>query len=58
MMVRETREVNTMKAMTNVDHIEPERWVFSWLMLTSLPSARRCTNASKIGKKCVTPTKK
>ena len=36
-------EENTLKALLNVDHTEPERWTLSWLMLTSTPSARRCT---------------
>ena len=53
-------EVNTSKAMINLNHIEPERWVRPWLMLTGMLSAKRCTKASmeKIGKECVTPTRK
>ena len=47
-------EVGASKASVSVDHIEPERWVLSWLMLTGMPSARRCTKASTetVGKKC------
>ena len=53
-------EVGTSKALINVDHIEQERWGRPWLMLTGVPSARRCTMASKekIGKKCMSLTKK
>ena len=54
-------EVNTSKAlMINVDHTKAERWSLPWLMLTGMPSAKRCTKASKekIGKKCMSLTKK
>ena len=34
-------EVGTLKTYINVDHIEPERWVLSWLMLIGMPLARR-----------------
>ena len=49
----ELTEVGTSKAYTDVNHIEPENGVLPWLMLTGMPSARRCTKASraKIGKK-------
>ena len=52
-------EVNSSKALINVNHIEPERWG-PRLMLTGIPSAKRCTTASKekIGKKCMSLTKK
>ena len=40
-------ELGTSKALINVDHIEQERWVLPWLMLTGMLSARRCTRASK-----------
>ena len=52
-------EVGTSKALIDVYHIEAERWALPWLMLTGMPSARRCTKASyeKIGKKCMTPTR-
>ena len=48
-------EVNTSKALINVNHIEPERWGLPWLMLTGMPSAMRCTKASKEknGNKCI-----
>ena len=53
-------ELGASKASVNVDHIEPERWVLSWLMLTGMPSARRCTKASTetVGKKCTSRTEK
>ena len=53
-------EENTSKALINVDHIDSERLGLAWLMLTGMPSARRCTKASKeqIGKKCMCLTKK
>ena len=36
------------KALINVDPIEQGRWgLFPWMMLTGMPSARRCTKASK-----------
>ena len=53
-------EVRTSKALTNVDHIEQERWGPPLVDADGMPSARRCTKASKekIGKKCMSPTKK
>ena len=53
-------EVGTSKALINVNHIEPERWGPPSLMLTGMPSAKRCTKASKekIEKKCVGLKKK
>ena len=35
-------EVNTSKAYIDVNHIEPEGWALSWLMLSGMLSARRC----------------
>ena len=48
-------EVETSKALINVNHIG----ALPWFMLTGMPSARRCTKASKekIGKKCMTPSR-
>ena len=59
-MTLRAEEVNSLKALINVDHIELERWAIPWLMLTGMPSARRSTKAlkGKIGKKCMRPTKK
>ena len=39
--------MNTSKSWTDVNHIKPERWPLSWLMLTGMPSARRCAKASE-----------
>ena len=52
-------EVGISKAYIDVNPIQPEKSVLKWLMLTGMPSARRCIEASKekIGKKCVTPTR-
>ena len=47
-------ELGTLKAYVNVDHIKKKDGVLSWLMLTGMPSVRRCIKASKekIGKTC------
>ena len=53
-------EVKTSKALININHIEPERWSPPKVDAdTGMPSARRCSKASKekTGKKCMTPTR-
>ena len=40
-------EVETSKALVNVDHIDKERWVTLWLITTVMLSVMGCTKASK-----------
>ena len=43
-------EVNISKALINVDHIEPERWGFSVLMLTGMLSAQALYKSIRLGR--------
>ena len=50
-------EVNTSKALVMSTTLSLEDGALPWLMLTVMPSVKRCKKASKekMGKKCMTP---
>ena len=57
-IVRESPDELTLRPEeVNTSKLSQEEGALPWLMLTGMPSVRRCTKASKekIGKKCMTP---